>query len=327
MLKSSFKILAPFALVLGLEKEAVAQTSPPNPDNFWQATDEYISNKIETKIRQGLTDRLIEAIGSQTLEILAKQIPGVLARTPNQLTIIREALLLSFSSSPLNQGEEEWLRDQDRQLEPLPPREDDFPDVIRWVFEVNQCVATEDQLADAISSRSDARTANIVIVNWGKTPIFLQNYQVISRDPYTYRFIGSEICGASGSESTLTIQLSKAARWLVDQAINEGCDGRGGQMSPDGIFVRDLDGDGQDDLVLMHDGIRCEGTPEISNLCGAKVCEGVVFLRRGGLLDRANSFMGTGLKIGSGRNPTISFLQHDLSEFSFGWDGQNFAKH
>ncbi|MDF0594693.1 hypothetical protein [Psychromarinibacter halotolerans] len=75
-----------------------------------------------------------------------------------------------------------------------PAIEGDIPDMFRWYFETNDCVATENELAQLVTERYDMWTANIAIVNWTKSDEFRQNYRLISRAPFTYRYLGSEIC-------------------------------------------------------------------------------------------------------------------------------------
>ena len=57
------------------------------------------------------------------------------------------------------------------------PNPDDLFAVINWVLEKNGCTATESQIYNAILSRSDRSTANMVIVNWGEDPNFSRAYR------------------------------------------------------------------------------------------------------------------------------------------------------
>jgi len=120
--------------------------------------------------------------------------------------------------------------------------------------------------------------------------------------------------------------LSNAAEYLVNQHIENGCEQRGGTFDRRGITIRDLDGDGRDDLILADEWIVCNGARQQSITCGVKVCEAVIYVRRGAILERSASFNGTGIEVASGRRPTVTFLEHNLSTFSFGWNGNSFAQ-
>lgn len=120
--------------------------------------------------------------------------------------------------------------------------------------------------------------------------------------------------------------LSKAANYLVNQHIGDGCEGRGGSIDPKGLTIRDLDGDGRDDLIIADEWIVCNGTRQQSNTCGVKVCEAIIYVRRGAILERSASINATGIEVANGRRPTVTFLQHDLSTFAFGWNGNSFVR-
>lgn len=74
-----------------------------------------------------------------------------------------------------------------------PPNEQDLGDVARWVFETNQCVATEAQLFDALNTRFGTSLANKTVIDVSNDP----DVTLVSRDPYTYRFSGTEMCGGA----------------------------------------------------------------------------------------------------------------------------------
>jgi len=121
-------------------------------------------------------------------------------------------------------------------------------------------------------------------------------------------------------------QLSNAASYLANQHIGDGCEGRGGSIDPKGLTIRDLDGDGRDDLIIADEWIVCNGAKQQSNTCGIKVCSAVIYVRRGAILQRSTSINATGIEVANGRRPTVTFLQHDLSTFAFGWNGSAFAQ-
>ncbi|MBN9671553.1 hypothetical protein [Roseibium aggregatum] len=86
--------------------------------------------------------------------------------------------------------------------------------------------------------------------------------------------------------------FSKATQYLMQQAIADGCGGRAGSFGSDGVFEADLNGDGRDDLVLSHQGITCSGKPGTSLECGMQVCSIKVYIRKGGLLQLEEEFLG-----------------------------------
>ena len=111
----------------------------------------------------------------------------------------------------------------------------------------------------------------------------------------------------------------------MNKAISDACQDRGGIMDPQGVTVRDLDNDGKDDLILMHEWISCSGPSEVPITCGTKVCTGAIYLRRGSLLKEIGSFNGGGLSVGSGTPPVIEFHDHFLKTVRLGWDGRRFS--
>jgi hypothetical protein len=82
---------------------------------------------------------------------------------------------------------------QAQSVEIAPPNEQDLGDIVRWVFETNKCVATETQLFDALYSRFGTSLANKTVIDVSNDA----DVTLVSRDPYTYRFAGSELCGGA----------------------------------------------------------------------------------------------------------------------------------
>lgn len=120
------------------------------------------------------------------------------------------------------------------------------------------------------------------------------------------------------------VKLSKAANWLVGQAIKEGCSGRGGKFGSNGIFIDDFDGDGRDDLILVHSAISCNREWRMSDFCGAAACKGDLYLRRGKLLKHNFSFYGE-VELRNANRPVISI--YGKTEFrKLRWNGRKFAK-
>ena len=120
--------------------------------------------------------------------------------------------------------------------------------------------------------------------------------------------------------------LSNAARYLIDQEIERGCEGRGGSMTSEGVFERDLDGDGRADLILTHDGMACQGSLSRSLECGTQICTTKIYLRRGGLLRLIEEFASHSLSIGPGKRPIIKLYGHNSGPAYLQWNGAAFQR-
>ncbi|MEN3791995.1 hypothetical protein [Fulvimarina sp. MAC3] len=114
---------------------------------------------------------------------------------------------------------------------------------------------------------------------------------------------------------------SKAAQWLVGEALKEAC-GKGGTIDDSGVIERDLDGDGPADLIIAHDAVQCPAGP--SATCGNQVCAVKIYLRRGSLLEEFIATRGSAVKVGTGSPPPISMRLEGGGEVTARWDGQTF---
>ncbi len=112
------------------------------------------------------------------------------------------------------------------------------------------------------------------------------------------------------SFASASFALSKAARYLIDQEIAEGCDGRSGTFGADGIFEVDLTGDGKKDLVLAHQAITCDGGLAMSLYCGMQVCSIKVYHRKGALLVLHEEFLGRILDFTPSPKPAFTVMSH-----------------
>lgn len=102
-----------------------------------------------------------------------------------------------------------------------PPDEQDIGDIVRWVFESNKCVATETQLFDALNQRFGTMLANNTVIDVSNDA----DVTVISRDPYTYRFAGSELCGGArklGSDIDIRPITDKGWELIRNKASGRG---------------------------------------------------------------------------------------------------------
>ena len=138
-----------------------------------------------------------------------------------------------------------------------------------------------------------------------------------------YTACAAQYCSESPAPSEPA--LSKAALWLIDETVREGCDGRGGTFDPQGVIQRDLDGDGREDLILAQEWLVCNGPMSRSLYCGVQACTVKVYLRRGALLEQAVDILGMAVTVGSGQWPTITHVAHGGQMLAFGWDGARFA--
>ncbi|WP_331822011.1 hypothetical protein [Aurantimonas sp. A2-1-M11] len=118
---------------------------------------------------------------------------------------------------------------------------------------------------------------------------------------------------------------TKAAAWVVKEEIASACEGEQGTIDPAGVMERDLDGDGNSDLVLAHDAIYCSNSQfGRSSFCGMQVCSVNLYVRRDGLLKKVGEVLGGGVTIGEGRIPAISMHAHGGQQTSVKWDGKSF---
>lgn len=117
---------------------------------------------------------------------------------------------------------------------------------------------------------------------------------------------------------------SKAADYLVREQIAAACEKRDGSIEPSSVIERDLDGDGQADLIIHHHGIECSGGGR-SIFCGAQACSFHVYVRRGALLTPAGEFMGVEtITVEGARIPTIRTFAHGGKPVALRWNGREF---
>ncbi|MBB3900932.1 hypothetical protein [Methylobacterium brachythecii] len=118
---------------------------------------------------------------------------------------------------------------------------------------------------------------------------------------------------------------SKAAAYLVKQAIADGCEGRPGTIGLSGAIERDRDGDGLPDLIIAEDEIHCSGESARSIKCGMQVCSVTFYLRRRPILQKVHDMLGSGVSVGNERIPKISMYAHGGRRGSVHWNGRGFA--
>ena len=120
----------------------------------------------------------------------------------------------------------------------------------------------------------------------------------------------------------ITHAQSNAERWLVNQAIFEGCEGAGGRFDT-GVYRNDLDGDGRADLIIDHNGLTCFGNIRSSSFCG-QLCSVDIYLRRGNLLQYTTNYLGFVENISNGIRPIITLLSRG-SHGAVQWNGREFV--
>ncbi|MGL5012602.1 MAG: hypothetical protein ACRC6I_22265 [Paracoccaceae bacterium] len=118
-------------------------------------------------------------------------------------------------------------------------------------------------------------------------------------------------------------QDSNAARYLAAEALDAACQA-GGAFRPGGLIERDLTGDGRDDLIIDHGGIRCEGEDAVSGYCGMQACTVLIYVREGGLLMPAVEMLAAGIEVDDANPPAISGYAHGGDPWSFRWTGERF---
>ncbi|QDC11413.1 hypothetical protein FHY55_20225 [Oceanicola sp. D3] len=73
-----------------------------------------------------------------------------------------------------------------------PPKPGDPDDFVRYIFETNACVMTEDQLLKAYQeSGYGIMGANNAVIAVSER----EDIEVLSRNPFRYRYYGSDYCG------------------------------------------------------------------------------------------------------------------------------------
>lgn len=123
-------------------------------------------------------------------------------------------------------------------------------------------------------------------------------------------------------------QSSNAARYLAKQNISEACNGGAGDFRPGALIEADLDMDGRNDLIVVHEGIRCTGGTTAyghSAMCGMQVCSVRIYLRRGDLLQLQSDFLGGGVAVNQATTPpVISGYAHGGDTWAIRWTGDRF---
>lgn len=115
-----------------------------------------------------------------------------------------------------------------------------------------------------------------------------------------------------------------AAQALIAETVAEGCNDQPGRMTSIGVIVRDLDGDGRDDLVLSHEGVECGIEASRSLFCGAQVCTTRIYLyTASGLIPQAE-VLGSVIDLDGSEPPVIHIAEHGGTRLRLRWTGEAF---
>lgn len=118
---------------------------------------------------------------------------------------------------------------------------------------------------------------------------------------------------------------SKAAQYLVNQHVAEGCPDGGGTFAAGGVIERDLTGDGKPDLVIDHSSLQCNGGGR-SSFCGMQACSVDIYVREGALLKPAGNFLSVGgVRVQRGNPPILKMTNTKFKPYTARWKNGQFA--
>lgn len=129
----------------------------------------------------------------------------------------------------------------------------------------------------------------------------------------------------TGGDGAQRAEFLRAAQVYIDQAVTEGCMGAGGRMV-DGVQVLDLDGDGNDDLLLGHFGLQCQGRSTRSGFCGMQICSSLFYLWRNGTLVLSFEILGDFIRADARVPPGVTFSTHGNPPGTLRWNGREFRR-
>lgn len=122
-------------------------------------------------------------------------------------------------------------------------------------------------------------------------------------------------------------EQSKAAAWLIEDAIDSACETTG-TIDPTSVLETDLTGDGLDDLVLSFGSLSCAGQLGTNDFCGASgMCSVRVYVRHAdGTLALKGDYLSQGgeFAIQESMPPGIMLSGHDGTPETLHWRGRGF---
>ncbi|ETX13296.1 hypothetical protein OCH239_12370 [Roseivivax halodurans JCM 10272] len=197
---------------------------------------------------------------------------------------------------------------------------------IAQTFLRQNCVATESELFEAVRQRwGSIGDAHAALRIWGETPGFSDDYEILSRDPFTYRWTAGPCANSLQRAATEPPASPQGARdQRVAEAIDRACWRDDGGTMDRGIYTPDLDGDGRDDLVLDHAGIACS-QGYLPQTCGAQVCETQIFFGFNGGYREGHTMLNSVTEVVPGTPPGLRIIGHGGTEGVVRWNGREFA--
>lgn len=197
---------------------------------------------------------------------------------------------------------------------------------IAQTFIRQNCVATESELYEAVMQRwGSISGAQAALRIWSEAPNFREEYDVLSRDPFTYRWKAGPCAGSGqGAATEPSTSLQGARDQLIAEAISYACwRGDSGTMDR-GIYTPDLNGDGRDDLVLDHAGIACS-QGYLPQTCGTQICETRIFFGSEGGFREAHTMQNSVTEVTPGTPPGLRIIGRGGTQGVLRWNGHEFA--
>lgn len=188
------------------------------------------------------------------------------------------------------------------------------------------CLTTEGELFDYFVERSGGGImfANNSVIAVANAPTTTQVVAGASGVQYDYRVEDLELCGALERwRADSAADLNGDVQGRISDAVSYACTGEGGEFSESSIYIRDLDGDGAQDLILDHGGLNCSGGMSVT--CGVQVCTSEIYLQRDGSLQKVIEILNRITSISADAVPLIGVWGHGGTQGEIRWNGQAFA--
>ncbi|MEL7254436.1 MAG: hypothetical protein AAGL23_09705 [Pseudomonadota bacterium] len=133
--------------------------------------------------------------------------------------------------------------------------------------------------------------------------------------------ISLTLTGAAQAQSDIAPQVDA----ILQGHVAEGClNGQGGRFV-DGVYQRDLTGDGLVDLIVDHGGMSCVGDFGRSGFCGAQVCSVIFYVNQGGTLTEVQEILAIVGEISDTPVPLIGLHGHGGGRNFWRWNGSAFV--
>lgn len=122
---------------------------------------------------------------------------------------------------------------------------------------------------------------------------------------------------------------SSEAQDVVERQLKSACGSvggtlAGGQAGQKAFYEGDLTGDGEDDLILSHSGIRC-ANGQMNMRCGMEGCSLLIYRRQGAGLELSVELDALDFEVNvTTPVPTITILKKGGKTASLRWAGSSF---